>query len=582
MATHALQDPIPAHLPIAEYLDKKFRLSALPTLEFAIARDEVFSASLRGNSTSSESLIRDYDSKEKEDVEDDYVTGWKLFSLMVAITLASFLVLLDMSIIVTAIPRITTYFQSLHDVGWYGAAYNLSSAALQPLSGKFYTYFRTKWIFLSFLLLFQIGSLICGIASSSTMFILGRAVAGLGSAGLQNGAFTIIVAAAPLEKRPALMGMVMGGCQIGLVAGPLVGGALTEYTTWRWCFYINFPIGGLAALVIALVSIPDRRVRIPGGTWDIIRSRFDLPGFVLFAPWAIMILLAVEYGGITYPWNSPIVIGLLAGGVATLVLFVYWEKRVGENAMIPLSIIRKREIWTACLLMVFLFTALFGASYYLPIYFQSIKGASPFLSGVYILPSLITQLVFAVISGFLVQKMGYYLPFAVASGAIVAIGSGLLATLDPFTPTAKWVGYQIFVGAGRGLGMQIALIAIQANTPSPLVAIATATMVFCQTFSGAMFIAVANTLFNSTLKKELTRRIPSMDADEIIRAGATGVRTVVREELLPAAEMSYAKGFQSVFYLVIALAGCMFFVAWGIGWKDIRKKKRDQKERREV
>lgn len=178
--------------------------------------------------------------------------------------------------------------------------------------------------------------------------------------------------------------------------------------------------------------------------------------------------------------------------------------------------------------------------------------------------------------------MGYYLPFAVASGAIVAIGSGLLATLDPFTPTAKWVGYQIFVGAGRGLGMQIALIAIQANTPPPLVAIATATMVFCQTFSGAMFIAVANTLFNSTLKKELTKRIPSMDADEIIRAGATGVRTVVRPELLPAAEMSYAKGFQSVFYLVIGLAVCMFFVAWGIGWKDIRKKKRDQKERREV
>lgn len=164
---------------------------------------------------------------------------------------------------------------------------------------------------------------------------------------------------------------------------------------------MNFPIGGLAALVITLVSIPDRRIHIAGSTWSIIRHKFDLAGFALFAPWAIMILLALEYGGNTHPWDSATVIGLLIGGVATLAVFISWEKRVGDNAMIPLNIIRKREIWTACLTMVFLFTALFGASYYLPIYFQSIKGASPFQSGLYILPSILTQLIFAVLSGFL-------------------------------------------------------------------------------------------------------------------------------------------------------------------------------------
>ena len=130
--------------------------------------------------------------------------------------------------------------------------------------------------------------------------------------------------------------------------------------------------------------------------------------------------------------------------------------------------------------------------------------------------------------------------------------------------------------------MQIALIAIQANTPPPLVAIATATMVFCQTFSGAMFIAIANTIFTSTLKKELTNRIPTMNAEDIVKAGATGVRDVVKPESLLAAQMSYSKAFQSVFYFVVGLAVCMFVVAWGIGWKDIRKKKKGEKEKRQV
>ncbi|KPM46057.1 hypothetical protein AK830_g499 [Neonectria ditissima] len=524
-----------------------------------------------------------------------YVTGWKLVSLMISITVAAFLMLLDMSIITTAIPRITEQFHSLDDIGWYGSSYNLASAALQPLSGKFYTYFKSKvpyplpptpsrlllvliglpmqWLFLWFLFVFEVGCLICGLANSSVMLIIGRTIAGMGSSGIQNGAFTIMAASTPLEKRPPLMGVLMGGAQLGLVVGPLVGGALTEYTTWRWCFYINLPIGAVCTVLILLVHIPDRVVETEDSIIKTLSTKLDLTGFVLFAPCTVMFLLALQWGGTDYAWDSATVIGLFCGGGVTLIIFLFWEHRVGDNAMIPLPIIRKREIWTACVTMLFLFTTVFIAAYYFPIYFQSVKGATPFKSGVNMLPSILSQLVTAILIGVVaVQKVGYYVPFAVASAAIVAVANGLLSTLSPHTSTAKWAGYQILVGFGRGVGMQMPIIAIQSQSAPEMVSIATAVLVFSQTFGGAVFVSISNVIFHGRLKSELQDRLPHLDANAIINAGATGVDTVVSAKDLPGALAAYAKGVDAVFYLAVAAACVMFTSAWGMGWKDIRKK----------
>ncbi|KAH7159859.1 major facilitator superfamily domain-containing protein [Dactylonectria estremocensis] len=484
----------------------------------------------------------------KEDIQ-EYVSGWKLISLMISITMAAFLMLLDMSIITTAIPRITEQFHSLDDIGWYGSSYNLASAALQPLSGKLYTYFKSKWLFLGFLFIFEVGCLICGVATSSIMLIIGRTVAGMGASGIQNGAFTIIAASTPLEKRPALVGVLMAGAQLGLVIGPLVGGALTEYTTWRWCFYINLPIGAICTVLISLVHIPDRVVHTDDPILHTLRTKLDLTGFIIFAPCTVMFLLALQWGGLDYSWNSATVIGLFCGGGATLVLFLLWEYHVGDNAMIPLPVVRKREVWTSCLTMMFLFTSVFVASYYLPIYFQSVKGDSPFQSGVNLLPSILSQMAAAVFSGFL----------------IIAIGSGLLSTLSPHTSTATWAGYQFLIGVGRGLGMQMPIISIQANTPPEITSIATAVLVFAQTFGGAVFVSISNVIFNNKLKNELTVRLPHLDADTIIDAGATAVAKVVPSKDLPGALAAYAKGVDSVFYLSVASACVMFFTAWGMG-----------------
>ncbi|TQS34090.1 hypothetical protein Golomagni_05539 [Golovinomyces magnicellulatus] len=228
--------------------------------------------------------------EDQPDKEIEYIHGLKLASVMLALTLATFLMLLDVSILVTAIPRITTQFHSLPDVGWYGAAYNLASAALQPVAGKLYTHLPVK-----------------------------------------------------------LIGALMGFCQVGLVAGPLIGGALTQYSTWRWCFYLNLPIGAITAIIMLIVTLPDYRAQQKVHPGPLTLKKLDLPGFFIFAPFAIMILLALEFGGDKYPWKSATEIGLFCGGGVALGLFILWERHVGEGAMIPLSILMKRQVWASCL-----------------------------------------------------------------------------------------------------------------------------------------------------------------------------------------------------------------------------------------
>ncbi|KAJ5008445.1 Efflux pump mokI [Colletotrichum sp. SAR 10_99] len=326
----------------------------------------------------------------KEDHE--YISGYRLYAALFGIMSVFFLVLLDFSITATAIPYITSDFHRLQDIG---------CAALQPFTGKLYTYLNVKYTFLFFVFIFEIGSLLCAVSTSSMFFILGRTIAGLGSSALENGALNLVAGAVPLHKRPFYNGIVFAVCQTGIVLGPLIGGALTQYASWRWCFYINLPIGVVSSLFLFFTHVPEETLKPPFSLALLRRilPELDLAGFALFAPTTVMFLIALHWGSTEHGWSSPTVIGLFAASGAALVMFSIWEWHVGEKSLIPFHLIKRRRVWASAMQSTTLFSLNYVGVNYVPIYFQAVKGVGPSLSGVYMLPSILTQLLSLVISG---------------------------------------------------------------------------------------------------------------------------------------------------------------------------------------
>ncbi|KAH8906887.1 MFS general substrate transporter [Coniochaeta sp. PMI_546] len=515
----------------------------------------------------------------------EYPTGLKRAFILLPVTLAYFLFFLDLAIVSTATPAITSRFNSLVDVGWYGGAYQLGGSAFQPLSGKIYKYFSTKWSFLAFFFVFELGSLLCGAAQSSSMFIIGRAIAGVGGSGIGNGALTIIAAVLPPRAQAKFMGVNVGLGQLGLALGPIVGGCFTKYVSWRWCFYINLPLGAPVAVLLLCMSVPDPESKPPVrqvlGT--AIKS-LDLPGFMLISPAAVMFLLGLQYGGNQYAWDSSVVLGLLVAAGVTFALFLAWEYRQGDEAMVPFAMLKHRIIWSAAGNMFFVLGSILVADFYLAIYFQAVHDDSPLMSGVHMLPTTLGMVIFTMTSGMMIEILGYYLPWTLGGAAMSAIGYGLLSLLSPSTPPARWIGYQVFYGVGSGSMTAAAYIAIQNLVPAPQIPIAMAIVIFWQNMGGAVFLIAANAIFSNSLRKQLERQVAEIgiDPDVIIGTGASSVRKLgLGAQQLGTVLQAYSDSVDRVMYLGIGVSVAAFAFAWGLGWKDIRVE-RKLKEIREA
>ncbi|KAF5343451.1 hypothetical protein D9758_011824 [Tetrapyrgos nigripes] len=507
--------------------------------------------------------------EEVTEVEHEYPTGTRLSLIVLALCLSVFLMALDNTIVATAIPKITDHFQSLDDVGWYGSAYLLTTAGFQLLFGKFYTFFSIKWVYIIAISFFELGSLVCGVAPSSEALIVGRAVAGIGAAGIFSGALIIIAYAVPLQQRPLFSGLIGAMYGLASVAGPLLGGVFTDKVTWRWCFYINLPIGGVTLSVIALFFQSPKRARKVN--WREGLRQFDSLGTIVFIPAIVCLLLALQWGGTTYPWNNGRIIALLVIFGILIIVFIGIQIWKQDDATVPPRIFKQRSILASAWFAFCMGASFLAFVYYIPIWFQAIKGTSAVRSGIDNLPMILGVVIASLIAGAGTSATGYYAPWMIVSTVLASIGAGLISTFSTDTPQSKWIGYQALFGLGIGSGLQQPLMAAQTVLPLADVPSGTAIIVFAQTVGGAIFISIAQNVFSNKLSSGLRSQVPDIDPRIVVSTGATDLKNVVPANLLGAVLRVYNSGLVEAYRVAIAMAALTLIGSLAVEWRSMKK-----------
>ena len=339
-------------------------------------------------------------------------------------------------------------------------------------------------------------------------------------------------------------------------------------------FYFNLPVGGATVLSMVFFFKPHKDAKESDKPFIEKILGLDLIGnFILIAA-AVMLFLALQFNEMDWPWDSARVIGLLVGAGVTAVLFVLWQKLQGDKALLPPSIILQRSVAVSCMAAFFIYGTVLIHAYYLPIWFQAIRGANAVQSGVDLIAYMIANAVFSVVAGIIVSKVGYFAPPAIVGSAIGTVGCGLLSTLQVNSSAGKWVGYQVLTSAGLGMAVQQGVIAVQTVLKLDQVPIGIAAIVSMQSLGGAVFVSVGNNILQNVLNQaSAANELPGVDVKAVIAAGATQFRDIVPKASLPALLVVYNDALQKVFTAAIPLSGFSCLVALGLEWKSVKDKK---------
>jgi EmrB/QacA subfamily drug resistance transporter len=470
--------------------------------------------------------------------------------IFIALLLVLLLAALDQTIVSTALPTIVGDLGGISHLSWVVTAYLLAATITGPLYGKLGDLYGRKKVLQTAIVVFLVGSALCGLAQSMAQLIAFRALQGLGAGGLMVVTLAVVADIIPPRERGRYQGYFGAVFGLSTVIGPLLGGFFVDNLSWRWIFYVNLPVGALALSVIA-VAFHTREITT--------RHAIDYLGAVLLAGALAAVVLFTSLGGTTWAWSSPQVVALIAASVLLVPAFVLVELRAVEP-ILPLSLFRNHTFSVTSAIGFIVGFALFGAVTYLPLYFQVTKGSTPTVSGLQLTPLMAGLLVTSIVSGQVISRLGRYRFFPIAGTALMAFAMFLLSSLHVHTST--WVAaiFATILGLGLGMVMQVLVLAVQNAVDRSVVGVATSGSTLFRQIGGSIGVALFGTIFANRLHVELTSRLP---------AGAQVPKTINPEgirHLPPAAHRAFADAFSAALHPVFLTAAGISLLAFALTW----------------
>ncbi|HEY7429422.1 MAG TPA: MDR family MFS transporter, partial [Streptosporangiaceae bacterium] len=420
--------------------------------------------------------------------------------ILPGLLLAIMLAMLDQLVVSTALPRIVGDLGGVTHLSWVVTAYVLASTVTTPLYGKLGDLYGRKRLLVIAIIVFLVGSALSGLSQTMAQLIAFRALQGLGAGGLLVGAIATIGDLVSPRERGQYMGYIMGAMTLAMIAGPLVGGYITDSLSWRWIFYINMPVGGAALIYLAVtLHMPRRRVQ----------HKVDYLGAAMLAVAATSIILLTTWGGTQYPWASAPIEGLAALALVSTAAFLMIEARAAEP-ILPLHVFRNRNFSLAIGMSFLLGLAMFGALTFLPLYQQTVQHLSATGSGLMLIPMMLGSTVTTLIAGQITTKTGRYKALPIVGGAIMATGMFLLTTLSVTTTLIVSGLIFVVIGVGMGFLMQITTLVVQNSVRPDEMGVASSSRTFFQQIGGSIGVAAFGALFARRLTDVMAVRLPGM------------------------------------------------------------------------